>query len=80
MNAVMIFGFKVIFVITLIIGPVSEVRPPARPDPPQPRCQDFFRMYEALLAGEYETMGFNRAMSVYTVPGAPGIHKHTLLP
>lgn len=80
MNAVMIFGFKVVFVITLLIGPVSEVRPPASPHLPRARCQDFFRTYEALLTAEYNTMGINRAMTVYTVPGAPCIHKHTLLP
>jgi hypothetical protein len=80
MNRVLIVGFKVIFVITLIIGPVSEVRLPASPDIPQPRCQNFFRTYEAFLAAEYKTIGFNRAMTVYAVPGAPCIHKHTLLP
>ena len=80
MNTVLIFVFKVIFVITLIIGPVSEVRPPARPDLTRHRCPDFFRTHEALLSAEYKTMGFNRARTVYAVPGAPCIHKHTLLP
>jgi hypothetical protein len=80
MNKVLIFGLKVIFVITLIIGPVSDVRPPARPDFPRPRCQGSFTTYEGPLAAEYKMIGFNRAMTVYAVPGAPCIHKHPLLP
>jgi hypothetical protein len=76
MNTVMIFGLKVIFIITLIIGPVSEVRPPASPERPQPRSQDFFRTDEASLTAEYNTIGFT---TVYAGSGASQPHKHTFL-
>jgi hypothetical protein len=79
MNTVLIVGLKVIFFITLIIGPVSEVRPPASPEIQRLRCQDFSRTYEAFLAAEFKTMGFHRAMTVYAVSGAPHTHKCTFL-
>jgi hypothetical protein len=79
MKTVLIFGLKVIFFSTLIIGPVSEIRSPAGPSRAGPRCQDFFGTDETCLTAEYNTMGFNRAMTVYAVSGSPRIHKHTFL-
>jgi hypothetical protein len=76
MNTVLIFGLKVLFVITLIIGPVSEIRSPAGPFRARPRCQDFFRTDEAFLTGKNNTIGFT---TVYAVSAAPQPHKHTFL-
>jgi hypothetical protein len=76
MNSVMIFGLKVIFVITLIIAPVSEIRAPPGPSRARTRCQDFFRTDEAFLTGENIKIGFT---TVYAVSAAPQSHKHNLL-
>ena len=76
MNTVLIVVLKVIFVTTLIIGPVSEIKSPAGPLRPGPRCQDFFRLDEAVLPAEFNT---NENTTMYTETGAPCTHKHTLL-
>ena len=76
MNTVLIVVLKVIFVTTLIIGPVSDIRSPAGPFRPGPRCQDVFRSDEAFLPAESTTNGIT---IIYTEPGAPCTHKHTLL-
>jgi hypothetical protein len=75
MNMVLI-GLKVIFVITLLIGPVSEIRSHAGPLRAGPRCQDFFGTDESVLPAESNTIGIT---TVYTVSGAPRTHKHTFL-
>jgi hypothetical protein len=79
MNTVLIFGLKVIFVITLVIGPVSEIRSPAGPFGAGPRCRDFSRTDEAFPAAVNSTIGFTRAMTGYAVSAVPQPHKHTLL-
>ena len=75
MNSVLIVVLKVIFVTTLIIGPVSDMRSPAGPLRQGPRCQDFFTSDEAFLPAECNT---NENTTMYTETGAPCTHKHTL--
>ena len=76
MNTVLIVGLKIIFVTTLLIGPVSEIGSPSCPLQPGPRCQDFVSPDEAFRPAECNTNGI---ATLYTVSGAPRTHKHTLL-
>jgi hypothetical protein len=76
MDTVLIVGLKIIFVTTLLIGPVGEIGSPSCPLQPVPRCQDFVSTDEAFRPAECNENG---NANLYTVSGVPRTHKHTFL-
>jgi hypothetical protein len=64
MDKIVLFGLKVIFVITLIIGPVSADRTPTVPGRPRQSCQDFSGPDRPFLGRGSDTYGMNPTMTM----------------